>query len=83
MKLSQDFAGAALAEELCTGGHVLPTEEPAQELRGGDRLDFATQPAEGEAMDAGEEAAFAPFGVGGGRVSELAAKDSTRGFDLQ
>ena len=51
LQLTQDFEGAAFADELRPGGEVLPTEQPAHALRGSDRLNFAAEPAESEAME--------------------------------
>jgi hypothetical protein len=40
---------------------VLPGEEEAHEIGGGDRLDFGAQAVERVAMDAREKAAIAPL----------------------
>jgi hypothetical protein len=40
---------------------VLPSEEPAHELRGGHGRDFLPQSSERQAMDAREQASIAPF----------------------
>ena len=65
------------AGELGVGGEVVPVEQPAHEDGGGDGLDLLAEGAEGEAVDALEDAALAPLfgvGVGGGWVLEDAAQ---------
>jgi hypothetical protein len=70
------------AGELGVGGEVMPVEEPAHEGRGGDGLDLLAERAEGEAVDALENAALAPlFGVRVGRGSVL--EDAAHGEALQ
>jgi hypothetical protein len=64
------------AGELRFGSEVVPVEEPAHEDGGGDGLDLLAERAEGEAVNALQDAALAPFfgvGVGGWRVLEDAA----------
>ena len=61
---------AGLAVEGVAGGGVLPADEEAHEVADGDRLDFAAQTVEGEAVNAGEKAAVADvLDVGGAEVS--------------
>ena len=55
----------------------MPVEQPAHEDGGGDGLDLLAEGAEGEAVDALQDAALAPFfcvGVGGGWMLEDAAE---------
>ena len=61
LQLAQNFKRAAFAAELRSGRDVLPAQQPAHELRGRDRLDLLAQRGDREAMDAGEQAALAPF----------------------
>src|SRR5690348_1934363 len=83
LQLLQSFQQAAFAEELRAWRQVLPAEEPVHELRGSYGGDLLAQLAEGKAMNAGEEAALAPFGFGGGRICELATEDGAAGFQAQ
>src|SRR5260221_12927661 len=45
----------------CAGAAALPVEEEAQEVARGDRLDLGAQALDGVAVDAGKQAALAPF----------------------
>ena len=51
--------GPSLA--LCAGGDVLPAQEEAHEVLGGDRLDLPTQPVLGIGVDPGQQPAGAPL----------------------
>src|SRR5712691_2614330 len=83
LQLLQSFQQAAFAQELRAWRQVLPAEEPAHELRGSYRGDLLAQLAERQAMDAGEEAALAPFGFGAGRICELAPEDGAARFEAK
>ena len=63
MQLLEDLEKAVDAVELRAAGHVLPAAEEAHEVGCADGLDFLAQAAEGEAMDAGDDAAMAEFCV--------------------
>jgi len=45
------------------GGQSLPAEQETQKIRGWQRLDFSAQALDGVAMDARQQAAFAPLGI--------------------
>src|SRR5712691_7288655 len=83
LQLLQSFQQAAFAQELRAWRQVLPAEEPAHELRGSYRGDLLAQLAERQAMDAGEEAALAPFELMRGGVGEISAEDRAAGFEAK
>ena len=83
LQLAQSFESAAFTEELGSGGEMLPAEEPAHKLRGIDGLNFVAKPAEGEAVNAGEQAAIAPFDFGRRRIGEFAAQNGAAGFEAE
>ena len=60
-ELVEGFEDAFFAGELGLRGEVLPVEEPAHVDGGGDGFDLFAESGEGEAVDALEDAAFAPF----------------------
>ena len=62
-ELVEGFEDAFFAAELGLRGEVLPGAEPAEVDGGGDGFDLLAEGAEGEAVDALEDAAFAPFDV--------------------
>ena len=62
-ELVEGFEDAFFAGELRLRGEVLPVEQPAHVDGGGDGFDLLAEGAEGEAMDALEDAAFAPLDV--------------------
>jgi hypothetical protein len=63
---------------------VLPAVQEAYEIGGGDGLDLAAQAADGEAVNARQQAAMAPFRlVRWGSWREAAAQDLTLGFKLR
>ena len=62
-ELVEDLKHAVFAGELRLGREVLPAEQPAHVDGGSDRLDLLAQGGEGEAMDALQDAALAPFDV--------------------
>jgi len=80
LQLLQRFEGAALAEQARFRREMLPAEQPAHELSGGDGLDLFAQRSEREAMNAGEQAALAPFRFAVCGISELATQNGTGGF---
>src|SRR5271167_1319766 len=75
LKLTNRFECAALAEKLRARSDVLPAKQPVHELGGSYGLDLLAEPAECEFVNAGEQAALAPFGFVGGWIGELAAED--------
>src|SRR6266849_4976779 len=62
---------------------MLPTRQPAHELRRSYRLDLLAKLAESEAMNARQEAAFAPFGFVVNGISELSSQDDSTGFQME
>src|SRR4051812_33750121 len=66
LHLAERFQRAALAQELRAVRDVLPAEKPAHEDGGGGGLDRLAQFADGQAMDAREQAAFRPLGFARG-----------------
>jgi hypothetical protein len=65
---------------------VLPAAEKGIEAGGGHGLDFAAKTADGEAVNAGQEAAMAPFEFGAGsgrRRGEVAAQNLAFSFQLR
>ncbi len=63
-------------------GDALPVEQEAHEIRGGNRLYFRAQRADGVAVDACEQAALAPLGIVR-PAGELATQYKTFAFELQ
>ena len=70
-ELTQGFEDAFFAGECGwrLRGEVLPAEQPVHVDGGGDGFDLLAAGAEGEAMDALEDAALAPFNVVGSSVA--------------
>ena len=60
-ELAEGFEDAFFAGELGLRGEVLPLEEPAHVDGWGDGLDLLAEGGDGAAVDALEDAAFAPF----------------------
>src|SRR5260370_31226763 len=83
LQLWQRFEQPALAEELRAGRDVLPSEDPVHELGGRYGGDLLAQFAERQAMNAGEEAALAPFELMRGGMREVAAEDCAAGFEAK
>jgi hypothetical protein len=63
LQLANGFERAALAKKLRAKGQVLPAQKPAHELCGRYGCDLPAQFTQGQAMNAGEQAAVAPFGL--------------------
>ena len=63
LQLLEDLEQAIDAVQLRAARHVLPAAEEAHEVGGSDGLDFLAQAAEGQAMNARDDAAMAEFGV--------------------
>src|SRR5204863_482356 len=59
LQLADDLEEPVAAVELRPRLHVLPAEEEAHQVGGGDGLDLPAQAAEGQAVDARQEAALA------------------------
>src|SRR2546430_1253758 len=83
LHLANRFEIAALAKQLRAGSDMLPAKLPVHELRGCDGLNFLAELAEREAMDAREQAALAPLGRIGMRVSKPSTKDDAARFETQ
>ncbi len=60
-ELVESFEDAIFSAELGLGGEMLPVEQPAQVDGGSYGFDLLAESAEGEAVDALEDAALAPF----------------------
>ena len=82
LQLADDLQRAIHAVQLRAGREVLPAIQESVELGGGDGLDLAAQAADGEAVDARQQAAVAPFELGRAR-RERAAQDLAFGFELR
>ena len=65
LQLADDLHDAIRAVQLRAGRDVLPARQELMELRGGDRLDLAAQAAQSQVMNAGQDAAVAPFDLAG------------------
>src|SRR5439155_10997938 len=61
LELADHLEEPVAAVELRPRLHVLPAEEEAHQVGGGDGLDLPAQATEGQAVDAGEEAPLAPL----------------------
>ena len=61
LQLPDDLQRAIHAVQLAARREVLPAVQKREEFRGGDRLDFAAQPADGQPVDARQQPAMAPF----------------------
>src|SRR5712692_4972545 len=83
LQLTQSFKQTALAEQLGAWRDVLPAKQPVHELRLSYRFDLFSELPEGEAMNAGQEAALAPFCFLAGRVGEFSAQDDAAGFEAK
>ena len=84
LQLADYLQHAVGAMQLRAGRDVLPALEEAHEIGGVDRLDFAAQAADGEAMDARQEAAMAPLRLLAGRAgSEASAENLAFGLQLR
>src|ERR1700674_2076079 len=83
LQLTQSFEQAALAEQLSAWGDVLPAKQPVHELRRSYRFDLLSESTQGEAMDAGQEAALAPFHFVAGGIGEFSAEDDTAGLETK
>src|SRR5438067_47011 len=63
LQLTQRFQRSALTQKLRTRRDMLPAKQPAHKLRGRNGFNLFSKLPQRQAMDAGEEAAFAPFGL--------------------
>src|SRR5208282_5854908 len=66
LQLADHFKRAVFAAHLRTRSDMLPSQQPTHELRGSDGGDLLAQGGNGQAMNASQQAALAPFGFGGG-----------------
>ena len=64
LQLAKDFERAMLAAHLRAGSDMLPAQQPVHELRGRYRLDLLAQRGDRQAMNASQQAALAPLGLG-------------------
>src|SRR5208337_5139863 len=64
LQLPQNFERSSFARDLSAWGQVLPLQQPLHELSRGHRLDLLAQGCDGQAVDAGEQPALAPFDLG-------------------
>jgi hypothetical protein len=61
LELSDDLGHTVAAMQLTPRLHMLPPEQEAHEVGSRHRLDFLTQPAQRQAMNAREQPSFAPL----------------------
>src|SRR5438270_11880756 len=80
LQLSQDLECGALTLHLRFGRDMLPSQQPAHELRRSHRLHLLAKRSHSEAMNAGEQAAVAPFDFGINRRAALDQTHSTLSF---
>src|SRR6266436_7598086 len=83
LQLTQSFEQATLAQQLGAWRDVLPAEQPVHELRRSYGLNLLAELTEGEAMDASQEAALAPFRFVAGGISEFSAQDNAVGLETK
>src|SRR5439155_15774927 len=74
--LADDLEEPVAAMQLRPRLHVLPAEEKAHQVGGGDGLDLPPQAAEGQAVDARQEAALAPLLLARVRREAAAERDA-------
>src|SRR5205085_858511 len=73
----RDHRGDAVASvQPRAGSRMLPAEEEAHEVGGGDGIDLAPQSANGEVMDARQEPALAPLAAARARRERAAEHDA-------
>ncbi len=82
LQLSDDLQRAIHAVQLRARREMLPAIQEGVEFGRGDRLDFAAQAADGEPVDARQQAAVAPFEFARPGV-KLAAQNLAFGFQLR
>src|SRR5207248_10939299 len=81
LELADDLEETVAHVQLRAGLHVLPAEEEAHQIGRAHRLDLATETAEGQPVDAGEQPTLAPFLLArAGR--ETPAERHPRGLEL-
>src|SRR5438105_2502383 len=80
-QLSDDLQEAGFAVEPRPCCDMLPLKQELHEVGCRDRLDFPPEPADGEAMDAGQQTPITPFFLGGG--TEVPAQNLTFCFEAQ
>src|SRR6185369_3237122 len=61
LKLSQHIQSCTLAFDMGFWGNMLPAQQPAHELRGGDRLNLFSKRSDRKAVNTCEQSALAPF----------------------
>ena len=64
LQLAQYIEDRTLSLDLASGRHMLPTQQPAHELRRGYRLDLLAQRGNRQPVNAGQQAPFAPLVFG-------------------
>src|SRR5579863_7738859 len=64
LQLLQNFQRASFTRCLRPRSHMLPSQQPPQELRRRDRLNLLAQHSNGQPMDAGQQPSLAPFNFG-------------------
>src|ERR1700680_1715423 len=83
LQLPERFECSAISEQLSSRRNVLPTEEPAHELRGGDRLNLFSQRADGQAVNARQQSPVTPFDFVARSLRELPSQYRTTRFQTQ
>ncbi len=76
LQLRDDGVEGVRSLPLLARHEVLPSKQEAQEILARDRLDFSAQPLHRVAVDAREERAIAPLGLGRARREESAHDDA-------
>ena len=83
LQLLKGFERSAISEELRAGSDVLPTQQPAHELRGGYGLNLPAQRPNRQAMNARQQSPVAPFDFVTRNLREFSAQDRTARFQTQ
>ena len=69
LQLAKHFESCAFALHLRSRRDMLPSQQPAHELRSGDGLNLLTQRGDGKAVNARQQPPVAPFLLPCGRMS--------------
>jgi hypothetical protein len=80
LQLTNDLEHTSFTNNLRAWGDVLPSQQPAHELSGSDRLNLLAQRAERKPMNARQQAAIAPFNCRAPPLSPLLSEEGTKGW---
>ena len=83
LKLLEHFKRSALSKQLRAWRHMLPTQQPTHELRGGYGLNLFAQRPDRQSMNARQQSPVAPFDFVTRGVRELPAQHRTARFQTQ